>query len=71
MRYDLGGYAPESHTGERYRREKEHNYWHDEIEGALSVYFPRHALALLHLYFDDGSGLHDDNIPLADAEDYL
>ena len=70
MRYTLGGYAPGSYEGERYRREKEHNYWHDEIEGALRVYLPARALALLRLYFDD-SGLHDDNIPLADAEDYL
>ena len=70
MRYELGGYAPESHTGERYRREKEHNYWHDEIEGALRVYLPARALALLRLYFDD-SGLHDMNIAPAYAEDYL
>ena len=66
MRYSLSGYTSESHT-----REKEHNYWHDEIEGALSVYFPRRALALLHLWLDDNSGLHDDNVPIADAEKYL
>ena len=70
MRYELSGYVLESRTGERYQREKAHNYWHDDIEAALRAYLPARALALLRLYFDD-SGLHDMNIAPAYAEDYL
>ena len=68
MRYNLEGYALESHTGERYLREQAHNQWHDSIEAALSYYMKKRHLALLTVYLGH---LHDDNIHPDHVLEYL